>query len=70
MYNTGVVYVSKKINVYELMDEDDQEKIDSLISEGLIEKYESTDFNEKFKEELLNDLQCLRIIFEKWKDIN
>ena len=69
MYNTGVVYVSKKINVYELMDEDDQEKIDSLISEGLIEKYESSEFNEKFKEQLLNDTQCLRIIFEKWKDI-
>ena len=33
MYKNGIVYISKKVNVYDLLDNDDFEKLESLVDE-------------------------------------
>ena len=51
MYNQGTVYISKKYDVYELLANEDDEKLMELVADGEIEKYESVEFREDLKEE-------------------
>ena len=69
MMNSGKIYVSKK-NIFDLLDEDDDEKINKLIEEQDVKEFKSDDFNPKFKEDVQNDLECLMTIQNLWKDIN
>jgi len=69
MFNSGTVMISKKLNVFDLMDEDDQEKINKLIDEGRLETYNSNDFKENFIEDVQSDIEALRNIEILWKDV-
>ncbi len=70
MYHNGTVYISKKVNVYDLLDNDDIEKLESLVDEDKASKYDSKDFRKEFAEKLDFDLQILRDIKELWKTVN
>lgn len=70
MFNTGTIMTSKKLNVFDLMDEDDEEKINKLLEENKLEKFKSSDFNEQFIEDVECDLSYLQDIELLWKDIN
>lgn len=59
MYETGTVYISKKYDVYELLENEDDERLIELIENGSIEKYSIIEFDEKLKEDLENDLKIL-----------
>lgn len=59
MYNSGTIYISKKYDVYELLDSEDDEKLIELIEDGGVEKYTSIEFDEKLKVDLENDLKIL-----------
>ena len=61
---------SKKLNVFDLMDEDDEEKINKLLEENKLEKFKSSVFNEQFIEDVECDLSYLQDIELLWKDIN
>ncbi|WP_270749830.1 helicase-related protein [Fusobacterium hominis] len=63
MYNQGTVYISKKYDVYELLDNDDDEKLMELVNDGEIEKYNSTDFKEELIEDLEKDLEILTTMY-------
>ena len=69
MFNTGTVMISKKINVFDLMDEDNSETINKLINEGLVESFRSSEFNENFIEDVQDDIEALLTIENLWKDI-
>lgn len=63
MYNQGTVYISKKYDVYELLANEDDEKLMELVADGEIEKYESVEFREDLKEDLEKDLDILNEMY-------
>lgn len=63
MYNQGTVYISKKYDVYELLANEDDEKLMELVADGEIEKYESVEFREDLKEGLEKDLDILNEMY-------
>ena len=70
-FEMGSVYVSKKYSnkIFELLERNDLEEIQRLIDEDKAKRYESKDFNENFKRDLINDLNTLREIKGKWSKI-
>lgn len=64
MYNQGTVYISKKYDVYELLANEDDEKLMELVADGEIEKYESVEFREDLKEDLEKDLNVLNEMYQ------
>lgn len=70
MYNNGTVYISKKVNVYDLLDNDDIDKLESLVDEDKASKYDSKDFRKEFVEKLEFDLQVLKDIKTLWAKVD
>ncbi len=68
----GKVYVSKKyINkIFELLADDNEEAVETLISEGKAEKLPSKDFRDGLKKDLQSDLDILKEIQRMWFGIN
>ena len=66
MYEQGIIYISKKYDVYELLSNEDDEKLMELVADGEIEKYETVEFDKKLKEDLEKDLF---ILDEMYKNI-
>src|SRR5699024_10786391 len=70
MYNKGTVYISKKVNVYDLQDQDDTNKLFSLIERGDVKKYNSSDFSKNLIHDLKNDLAMLQMLKALWSNID
>jgi len=70
MFDDGTVYISKDVDVYELLDNDDFDKLEKLIEEEKAQKYASEDFREAFPDDLHHDLDTLRQIEALWKNVN
>lgn len=71
-FDKGSVYISKKyINkIYELLENDDDEKVEEFIDLGKAEKYLNTDFNDNFRVKLEKDRETLYEIKKLWQNIN
>lgn len=69
MYNDGIVYISKKVNVYELLDNDDIDKLEKAVEEDKAQRYESKDFRKDFLSDLIHDLELLKQVWNLWKDV-
>ena len=69
MYKSGVVYVSKKYNVYELMNNGEEEKLDFIVDKEDAFKFKSEEFNSTFIEDLEFDLSNLKRIRRMWDPI-
>jgi len=67
----GNVYVSKKYTykIFELLENDDEEKIQRLIDEDKAKKYSAKDFRKELKQDLKQDLETLREIQKLWLNI-
>ena len=67
----GNVYVSKKYTykIFELLENDDEEKIQRLIDEDKVKKYPAKDFRKELKQDLKQDLETLREIQKLWRNI-
>ena len=74
MYKQGTVYISKKVNVYDLLDNDDIERLEKLVDEDKAQKYVSKDFGKcngrTFIEDLEHDLEILKQVKEIWKHVH
>ena len=70
MFGEGRVLISKNINVYDLIDEDNEEKIQRLIEEEKVQEYQSNEFTPEFEQALENDLKILKEIKKLWKPID
>ena len=70
MFQNGTVYISKKANVYDLLDNDDFEKLESLVDEDKAHKYDSKDFRKEFLDKLEFDLKILKDIQTQWKSVD
>jgi superfamily II DNA/RNA helicase len=69
LYETGEVLISKKVNVYELLEEDDEEKIQQVIESGVVQQYKSSEFRSEFKKNLQDDLKVLKEIIKLWENV-
>jgi len=70
MFESGTVYISKKVDVYDLLAKDDIEKLEEFVAQDKANKYDSKDFKKDFKSKLLYDLTILQDIKELWKKID
>jgi len=75
MYERGTVFISKEINVFELMENDDEGVILSKFEEQLEKgkkgkKYKSKDFRPGFKQDLQKDRKLLEALERKWEAID
>ncbi len=70
MYNKGTVYISKKVNVYDLQDQDDTDKLFKAIEKGDVKKYESSEFSSNLIHDLKNDLAMLQMLKTIWSNID
>jgi len=70
-FKKGHVYTSKDYanKIFEYLENDDDEAIQSLIDEGKAERYDSKDFTEDFIKDLESDLNILKYILSKWENI-
>lgn len=65
----GDVYISKKIDVYDLLDSGDDEKLLELVEGELIQHYPIGDFKEELIMSIKHDLNILRGLRNEWEEI-
>jgi len=66
----GTVYISKKVDVYDLLDNDDLDKLNSFIEEEKVQKYMAEDFSKMFYKDLQHDLHLLNRLSEIWNPVD
>ena len=69
MYNNGEVYISKKVDVYDLLDDDDDERLMKLIETEDVMHFNSSDFRSNFIIDLERDLQKLCYLQKLWQSV-
>ena len=69
MYNKGEVYISKKVDVYQLLDDGDIEKLMDKVDSEDVMYFKSEDFKPKFVKDLKLDLSRLKLLEEMWDNI-
>ncbi len=69
MYHQGTIYISKHVNVYDLLDADDEARLLELVEEEKAQKYQASVFRPDFLNDLQQDLQVLKQIQSLWVDI-
>lgn len=70
MYKSGTVYISKKYNVYDLIDSGDDEKLEFIVDKDDAFKFKSEEFKSGFIQELEFDLSNLKMIRHMWQPID
>lgn len=66
MVKSGKVYISKKVNVYDLLDNGDTKKLMYLIEQEDVMAFETSDFDPKFLKALERDLAELKYLRDLW----
>lgn len=70
MYDAGEVYISKKVDVYDLLDSGDDDKLMKLVEEETVMHFKSTDFTEQFIKDLKWDLAKLKYLTDMWTNVS
>jgi len=69
MLHGGTVFISKKVDVYEFLDVDDEEALLQLVEVGKVEKFNQEQFKPELETDLEHDLNILREIQSLWEQI-
>ena len=69
MFESGRVLISKAVDVYDLIDNDDEEKIQQLIEASKIQEYESKEFKPEYLTVLKEDRDLLQTIESLWSKV-
>lgn len=70
MYHNGTVYISKKVDVYDLIESDNIEKLEAFVEDEKAHKYDSKDFRKEFITKLEFDLEILKEIKKLWQKVD
>ena len=70
MARSGDVYISKKVDVYDLLDNGDTEKLIYMIEQSDIMKFETKEFESRFMKDLESDLSQLKYLQDIWDMID
>lgn len=66
MAESGEVYISKKVDVYDLLDDGNMEKLLYLIEQQDVMKFKTSEFEARFMKELRQDLAQLKYLQDLW----
>ena len=69
MCEKGEVYISKKVDVYDMLDNGDDDKLMSLVEDDIVMHFKTEDFNPKFIKDLKWDLNKLQYLRTMWDTI-
>ena len=69
MYERGEVYISKKVDVYDLLDSGDDEKLMAFVEAETVMHFKADEFDQKFIRDLKWDLSKLRYLSSMWENI-
>ncbi|MFW6172777.1 MAG: helicase-related protein [Elusimicrobiota bacterium] len=69
MYNNGAVYMSKEVNIYDLLESGNEDEIQKLVEEGKAVKYLSKDFKPEFRRSLEKDKVIFESLYNKWSKV-
>ena len=69
MCENGEVFISKKVNVYDLLDNGDDEKLMELIENEKVQHFSINEFRPVFIPSLKRDLSLLKQLKEDWDNI-
>ena len=69
MFEAGTIYISKKVNVYDLLGNDDIEKLETYVAQEKAQKYAAKDFHKVFFNDLQHDLEILKKVRKLWQNI-
>lgn len=70
MYNDGTVYISKTVNVFDLLDQDNEARLLELVDEDRAKKFDKGEFKEDFITKLSGDLEILYEISKLWEKVD
>jgi len=70
MCNSGTVYISKKVDIYDLLNNDDDDKILDLIENNEVQEFQINEFGDSFISDIEKDLNLFKILFSEWTNIN
>ncbi|MFV0389549.1 MAG: helicase-related protein [Pyrinomonadaceae bacterium] len=70
MYRNGIIYISKKVDVYDFIESDNIEKLEDFVEDEQVHKYDSTDFSKEFVTKLEFDLEILKEIKKLWEEVD
>ncbi|SMO32425.1 SNF2 family N-terminal domain-containing protein [Balnearium lithotrophicum] len=65
----GKVYVSKEVDVYQLLDEDNLEELLELVEKGKVKEYKKEELSKEFEENLRSDTEKIRLLRNRWYGI-
>jgi superfamily II DNA/RNA helicase len=65
MYDKWDVYISKKVDVYDMI-ESDLEELLNLVDNKDVIRHEKKEFNDQFKKDLENDYNILKDLYTQW----
>jgi len=66
MVERGTLYISKRVNVYDFLEEDNEETLLNLVDQDRAQRYAADEFTDDFLSQLRNDLSILREIMKLW----
>ena len=69
MCEQGDVYISKKVNVYDLLDNGDDDKLMELVDSERVQYFSINDFKPSFIPSLKRDLSLLKELKDDWETI-
>ena len=69
MFKNGRILISNRIDIYDLLENDDESKIETLIEENKIELYDKNEFKEHYLRDLYHDLKILEEMLMTWRPI-
>ncbi|MET4654633.1 superfamily II DNA/RNA helicase [Exiguobacterium sp. PvP048] len=65
----GKVYIGKKVDIYDLLDNGDDERLMDMVEEDQIQSYSIDKFNENFLISLNRDLILLKKLEKSWEEV-
>lgn len=69
MFNTGEIYVSKKVDVYDLLDNGDDYKLMQLVESEKVQYFKAEEFKDYFISDIEHDLKRLQYILSRWEEV-
>lgn len=69
MFESGEVFISKQVDVFELLSNDDEEELLKMVDEDKALHFNSSEFSEQFALDLHSDLSTLKYLREIWDSI-
>ena len=69
MLDEGQVYISQTVDVYDLLERDDEAEIERLLAEDELDVFTATAFEPTFREALIADRTLLKEVQQLWRNV-